>query len=300
MPEGTVPVFHEDVRVWEVTNKDTGEHVGLWYLDPFFAPGETLRCLGHELPQPHTFDGKKTVLSSNSSNFIKGDAGAPVLVSWDDATTFFHEFGHALHSLSSNVEYPTLNRRGARPHRVPVPAARALAAHGPRHQGLLDPSPDGRADAGGARRQDQARLHVWLQGFQTTEYLASALMDLRYHTTDPSSMNPDEFERTSLASLGMPAEVVMRHRSPQFGHVFSGEGYATGYYGYLWADVLTADAAEAFAEKPGRLLRSRSPLGWSSISSRHGTPSIRRTPIGRSEVVTPTSRPSCEIEVSRF
>ena len=95
------------------------------------------------------------------------------------------------------------------------------------------------------------RASTFNQGFQTTEYLASALMDLRYHTTDPSNMNPDEFERTSLTSLGMPAELVMRHRSPQFGHVFSGEGYATGYYGYLWADVLTADAAEAFAEAPG-------------------------------------------------
>ena len=89
------------------------------------------------------------------------------------------------------------------------------------------------------------------QGFITTEYLASALMDMRYHTYDPTGIDADAFERTNLEDLGMPSEIVMRHRSPHFGHIFSGEGYSAGYYGYLWADVLTADAAEAFAEAPG-------------------------------------------------
>ena len=89
------------------------------------------------------------------------------------------------------------------------------------------------------------------QGFDTTEYLASALMDMRYHMTDPAGLDPDAFERETLADLGMPDELPMRHRSPHFSHVFSGEGYSAGYYGYMWADVLTADAAEAFAEAPG-------------------------------------------------
>jgi len=89
------------------------------------------------------------------------------------------------------------------------------------------------------------------QGFTTTEYLASALMDMLYHTADPEGLDPDTFEREQLAKLGMPKELVMRHRSPQFGHVFSNEGYAAAYYGYMWADVLTADAAEAFAQAPG-------------------------------------------------
>jgi peptidyl-dipeptidase Dcp len=89
------------------------------------------------------------------------------------------------------------------------------------------------------------------QGFDTTEYLASALVDLRYHMVDPEGLDPDAFEKETLEELGMPKELVMRHRSPQFGHVFSGEGYSAGYYGYMWADVLTADAAEAFAEAPG-------------------------------------------------
>lgn len=89
------------------------------------------------------------------------------------------------------------------------------------------------------------------QGFETTEFLASALMDMKYHTTDPENIDPKTFEKETLAELNMPEEIVMRHRSPHFGHVFSGEGYATGYYGYLWADVLTSDASEAFAEAPG-------------------------------------------------
>ena len=89
------------------------------------------------------------------------------------------------------------------------------------------------------------------QGFATTEYLASALMDMKYHTMDPAGLDPDAFEREALAELKMPGEIVMRHRSPQFGHIFSSEGYSAGYYGYMWADVLTSDAAEAFAEAPG-------------------------------------------------
>jgi len=89
------------------------------------------------------------------------------------------------------------------------------------------------------------------QGFETTEYLASALVDMQYHTEDPSSLDPDAFEREALEALNMPDEIVMRHRSPHFTHIFSGEGYSAGYYSYIWADVLTSDAAEAFAEAPG-------------------------------------------------
>ena len=109
VPEGSVPVFHEDVGVWEVTDKTSGAHIGLWYLDPFARQGKRSGAWANSYRGHETFNGKKTVLSSNNSNFIKGAPGEPVLVSWDDATTFFHEFGHALHALASNVEYPTLN-----------------------------------------------------------------------------------------------------------------------------------------------------------------------------------------------
>ena len=106
--DGSVPVFHEDVKVWEVTHKKTGAHVGLWYLDPFARPGKRSGAWATTYRAYESFDGEKTVLASNNSNFIKGKPGDPVLISWTDAETFFHEFGHALHFLSANVAYPTL------------------------------------------------------------------------------------------------------------------------------------------------------------------------------------------------
>ncbi|HET6565578.1 MAG TPA: M3 family metallopeptidase, partial [Xanthomonadales bacterium] len=109
VPEGSVPVFHPDVKVWEVTHRDTGELVGLWYLDPFARTGKRSGAWASAYRSHETYDGKVTVLSSNNSNFSKGPPGEPVLISWDDARTYFHEFGHALHALSSNVAYPTLN-----------------------------------------------------------------------------------------------------------------------------------------------------------------------------------------------
>jgi peptidyl-dipeptidase Dcp len=250
VPAGAVPVFHPDVRVWEVTRKGSGEHVGLWYLDPFARRGKrsgawAVSYRGHE-----TFDGKQTVLSSNNSNFVAGAPGEPVLISWDDAVTYFHEFGHALHALSSNVAYPTLDG-GVRDYTefqsqllerwlLTDPVIDRFLVHHETGQ----PIPAELV----AKIKQAAKFN---QGFQTTEYLASALMDMRYHMTDPRGIDPVEFERRTLAELGMPREIVMRHRTPQFAHVFSSEGYAVGYYGYMWADVLTADAAEAFAEAPG-------------------------------------------------
>jgi len=248
--EGTVPVFHEDVKVWEVTDKTTGNHIGLWYLDPFARQGKRSGAWATSYRSHTTFDGKKTVLSSNNSNFIEGAPGEPVLISWDDATTYFHEFGHALHSLSSNVVYPTLNG-GVRDYTEFQSqllerwlSTDAVIDNYLVHHETGEPMP---ADLI-AKVKAAATFN---QGFGTTEYLASALVDMRFHTTDPAGIDPDAFERETLAELGMPDEIVMRHRSPHFGHIFSGEGYSAGYYGYMWADVLTSDASEAFAEAPG-------------------------------------------------
>jgi peptidyl-dipeptidase Dcp len=236
--------------VWEVTDAVSGEHVGLWYLDPFARAGKRSGAWASSYRTHETFDGKQTVLASNNSNFIQGAPGEPVLISWDDARTYFHEFGHALHSLSSNVAYPTLNG-GVRDYTefqsqllerwllTDEVIERYLV-----HHRTGEPIPDELV----AKIRKAATFN---QGFDTTEYLASALMDMRYHTVDPAGLDPDAFERETLAELGMPEQLVMRHRSPHFGHVFSGEGYSAGYYGYLWADVLTSDAAEAFAEAPG-------------------------------------------------
>ncbi|RDV16058.1 M3 family peptidase [Pontibacter diazotrophicus] len=250
VPEGSVPVFHEDVKVWEVTDKTTGEHIGLWYLDPFARQGKRSGAWASPYRSHTTFDGKETVLASNNSNFIKPAPGEPVLVSWDDATTFFHEFGHALHFLASNVKYPTLNS-GVRDYTEfqSQLLERWLSTDKVidqflKHHETGEPMPDELV-------AKIKKASTFNQGFGTTEFLASALMDMKYHLADPADIDPDKFERETLTTLNMPREIVMRHRSPHFGHVFSGEGYATGYYGYLWADVLTSDAAEAFEEAPG-------------------------------------------------
>jgi peptidyl-dipeptidase Dcp len=248
--EGSVPVFHEDVKVWEVTDKTSGEHVGLWYLDPFARQGKRSGAWATMYRSFSTFDGKETVLASNNSNFVKPAQGESALISWDDATTFFHEFGHALHFFSANVKYPTLNS-GVRDYTEfqSQLLERWLSTDKVINQFLLHHETGEPIPAELVAKIKNAS--TFNQGFETTEFLASALMDMKYHTTDPENINPKTFEKESLKELNMPEEIVMRHRSPHFGHVFSGEGYATGYYGYLWADVLTADAAEAFAEAPG-------------------------------------------------
>ena len=248
--DGAVPVFHEDVKVWEVTDRTTGAHIGLWYLDPFARQGKRSGAWASSYRGHETFNGEKTVLSTNNSNFVKAAPGEPVLISWDDAETYFHEFGHALHSLSSTVAYPTLNG-GVRDYTefqsqllerwlITDPVIEKYLVHYKTGEPMPKPLVE--------KIKAAANFN---QGFSTTEYLASALVDMKFHTTDPKGIDADSFERETLASLGMPSEIVMRHRSPHFGHIFSGEGYSAGYYGYMWADVLTSDAALAFEAAPG-------------------------------------------------
>jgi peptidyl-dipeptidase Dcp len=251
VPKGTVPVFHEDVKVWEVTNKDTGKHIGLWYLDPYARKGKRSGAWASQYRSHAEMEGEEeTVLASNNSNFVKPAPGEPSLISWDDATTFFHEFGHALHFFSSEVKYPILNS-GVRDYTEfqSQLLERWLSTDEVINRFLVhhetgEPIPQELVEK-------IKKASTFNQGFATTEFLASALMDMKLHTTDPSEINMDTFEKETLDELNMPSEIVMRHRTPHFGHVFSGEGYATGYYGYLWADVLTSDAAEAFREAPG-------------------------------------------------
>ena len=250
VPAGTIPVFHPDVGVWEVTDKASGKHVGYWYLDPYARAGKRSGAWASGYRSHSTFDGPVTTLSSNNSNFVKPAPGEPLLISFDDATTFFHEFGHALHGLSSSVEYPGLNG-GVRDY---TEFHSQLLEHWLltdkvvdkyfRHYKTGEPMPKALID----KIKNAATFN---QGFSTVEFLGSAIMDMRYHTVDPTNLDPRVFEKEELAKLGMPKEIPMRHRSTQFGHIFSSEGYAAGYYGYLWADVLTSDASEAFAEAPG-------------------------------------------------
>lgn len=248
--DGSVPIFHEDVKVFEVTQKSDGSHIGVFYLDPYARKGKRSGAWATTYRSYTSFDGETNVLASNNSNFVKAAKDEPILVSWDDAETFFHEFGHALHFLSADVKYPTLNG-GVRDYTEFQSQllerwiyTDEVIHNYLKHYETGKPMPSELVEK-------IKKASKFNQGFATTEFLASAIMDMKYHTTDPNEIDPKTFEKETLDELGMPKELVMRHRSPHFGHVFSGEGYATGYYGYLWADVLTSDAAEAFAEAEG-------------------------------------------------
>lgn len=247
-----IPVFHPDVTVWEVTNRKTGKHIGLWYFDPYAREGKRSGAWMNAYREQQRMDGEITTIVSNNSNFIKGKPGEPVLISWDDATTMFHEFGHALHGLSSNVTYPSLSGTNVPRDYVEFPSQ--LLEHWLSTPEVLQrfalhyktgkPIPQELVDK-------IKRASTFNQGFATTEYLASALVDMKLHLAGGQKIDPDKFERETLASLGMPREIVMRHRTPQFGHIFSSDGYSAGYYSYLWSDVITADAFGAFMEGKG-------------------------------------------------
>jgi len=245
-----LPVAHPDIRTFEV-RKD-GQRVGLWYFDPYARAGKNSGAWMNEYRIQERFLGEVTPIVSNNANFVKGAPGEPILVSWDDATTMFHEFGHALHGLNSNVTYPALAGTSVVRDFVEFPSQ--LNEHWlPTHEVLTrfathyktgEPMPD-------ALAAKIKKAHTFNQGFLTVEYLASAIVDMKAHLAGDTPIEPRAFEKKTLAEIGMPAEIVMRHRMPHFGHIFSGDGYSAGYYDYIWADTLTADAAEAFQEAPG-------------------------------------------------
>lgn len=251
-PVTNVPVFHSDVSVWEVTDKETGRHIGLWYFDPYARAGKRSGAWMNAYRRQERFETPTSTLVSNNSNFVKGNPGEAVLISWDDATTLFHEFGHAVHGLSSNVSYPSLSGTAVARDYVEFPSQ--LLEHWlstpevlqrfALHHRTGQPIP-------AELVQRIERASNFNQGFETTEYLSSALVDMKFHLAGSRPIDPDVFEREALASLGMPREIVMRHRSPQFMHVFGSDAYSAGYYSYLWSDVLTADAFGAFGEGSG-------------------------------------------------
>lgn len=246
-----VSTCHPSVRVWSVANA-AGAPVGLWYFDPYARPGKLSGAWMSEYRRQQRFDGVITPIVSNNANFIEGRPGEPVLVSWDDAVTLFHEFGHALHGLSSNVNYPSLSGTSVARDFVEFPsqllehwlATPAVLNRFAVHHETGQPIP-------GELVQKIERAKHFNQGFGTVEYLSSALIDMRLHLAGSEPIDAGRFERETLAALGMPREIVMRHRTPQFSHVFAGDGYSAGYYSYLWADTLTADAWEAFIAEGG-------------------------------------------------
>lgn len=197
-------------------------------------------------------EGDVPVIVSNNANFVKGKPGEPILISWDDGRTLFHEFGHALHGLNSSVTYPSLAGTNVPRDYVEFPsqllerwlATRAVLDRFALHYQTGRPIP-----AGLVERIE--RTQTFNQGFLTVEYLASALVDMKMHLAGATPIDPAKFERETLAALGMPSELVMRHRPTHFLHIFSGDGYSAGYYSYLWSDTLSADAYEAFLEATG-------------------------------------------------
>ncbi|HTN51752.1 MAG TPA: M3 family metallopeptidase [Anaeromyxobacter sp.] len=250
-PAKNVPVYHPDVRVWEVRD-GAGKHVGLWYFDPYAREGKRSGAWMNAYRNQERFDGEVPTIVSNNANFVKGKPGEPVLVSWIDAETLFHEFGHALHGLSSSVGYPSLSGTNVARDYVEFPSQlleRWLSTPEVLSRFALNvttgkPMPE-------ALLQKIERASKFNQGFITVEYLAGAIVDMKLHLAGDRPIDPDAFERETLAEIGMPREIVMRHRTPQFAHIFSDDGYSAGYYSYLWADTLSADAYEAFTEAGG-------------------------------------------------
>jgi peptidyl-dipeptidase Dcp len=242
-----LPVIHPDVTVYEVTR--AGKHVGLWYFDPFARDGKQSGAWMSEYRTQEAMPGKDAIapIVSNNSNFVK--AKGAVLISWDDATTMFHEFGHALHGLNSNVRYPTLAGTNTKRDFVEFPSQ--LNEHWLRTPEILGKFALHHETGKPIPKELVAKITKakhFNEGFRTVEYLASAIYDLKIHTAPAAAgIDPGEFEKRTMQEIGMPAEMVMRHRPTHFGHIFAGDGYSAGYYSYIWADTLTADAAEAFA-----------------------------------------------------
>ena len=242
-----VPVFHPDVRVWEV--KRDGQHLGLWYFDPYARRGKRSGAWMNAYRSQKNIDQPISPIVSNNSNFIKGKPGEPVLISWDDAVTLFHEFGHALHGLCSQCRYPSQSGTSVARDYVEFPSqlnehwlsTPEILQRYAVHYETGEPIP-------AELLQKIENAATFNQGFQTVEYLASALVDMKLHLAGDVAIDPDQFERDTLSELGMPSEIVMRHRTPHFAHVFADDGYSAGYYSYLWSDALTADAAEVFED----------------------------------------------------
>ena len=251
-PATNVPVAHPDIKVWEVTDKTSGKHIGLWYFDPYARVGKRSGAWMNAYRSQERINGEITTIVSNNSNFSKGKPGEPVLISWDDAITMFHEFGHALHGLNSNVTYPSLSGTSVArdyvefpsqllEHWLPTPEVLQKFAV---HYQTGKPIPQALVDK-------IERSKTFNQGFSTVEYLAAAILDMKLHLAGDQKIDARTFEKDALAELGMPKEIVLRHRLPQFLHVFSSDGYSAGYYSYLWSDVITADSFGAFTEAGG-------------------------------------------------
>ena len=247
VPAGSVPGFHPDVEVFEVTNKSDGSHVGLFYSDDFSRAGKRSGAWATTYRSYSTYDGVRNVLSSNNNNFTKAEGGQPILISLDDAETLFHEFGHALHSLSAAYTYPALGGTPRDYVEYPSQVHEHWVLSRPILDGFMRHYQTGEAMPQALVDKVEAAA-TFNQGYATVSYLSSALVDMDLHTQATPPTDIDAFERESLARYGMPKEIVMRHRLPQFNHLFTSDAYSAGYYSYLWSEVMDADTWAYFEE----------------------------------------------------
>lgn len=244
---GTVPVFEPQVRTFEV--KRDGKMIGLFYLDNFARAGKRSGAWMTTYRSQHKLGGKNDiVLASNNNNFVPGADGVPTLISIDDASTLFHEFGHAIHYLNSDITWPGLG--GTPRDFVEYPSqvnenwllTPYILNTYAKHYKTGEPIP-------AALVEKIKASDTFNQGFATVEYLSSAILDMKLHNRSTPVADPAAFERDTLAEIGMPKEMVMRHRLPQFNHLFADDGYSAGYYSYLWSETMDADTWAAFTEK---------------------------------------------------
>jgi peptidyl-dipeptidase Dcp len=244
--------YHPDVRVFEI--RDFNDNLIALFLGDYFArpskrSGAWMSSFQsqHKLPLKSGIKGEIPIIY-NVCNFAKPAEGRPALLSLDDARTLFHEFGHALHGMLSNVTYPSVSGTGVSRDFVELPSqlyehwltVPAILKEFAVHYETGEPMPEALLDKVLAAR-------TFNSGFATVEFTSSALVDMAFHTRAPTE-DPIVVEREVLAEIGMPSSITMRHRTPHFSHVFSGDGYSAGYYSYMWSEVLDADAFDAFME----------------------------------------------------
>jgi peptidyl-dipeptidase Dcp len=242
-----IDVWHDDVRTFEMLDSD-GNVRAIFFADYFARSTKRSGAWMSRLQSAHKLDGGQMPFIVNVMNFAKASPGEPVLLSLDDARTLFHEFGHALHGLLSTVTFPSISGTSVARDFVELPSQ--LFEHWLTVPEILEQYAV-HYETGTPIPQELVakikRARTFNSGFQTVEFAASALVDMAYHTAGEVA-DPSAFESQTLAALQMPREIVMRHRSPHFLHIFSGDGYSAGYYSYLWSEVLDADAFQAFKE----------------------------------------------------
>ena len=246
-----VPTVRPEIRVFKVSHSN-GDLIGLWYFDPYARDGKSSGAWMNEYRTQERMKGEVKPIVSNNCNFTKAKPGDPVLVSWDDADTMFHEFGHAIHGLSSNVTYPSLAGTSVPADFVEFPsqlnehwlATPEVLSQFALHYQTGKPMPKALIDK-------IMKAHTFNQGFQVCEYLSNAIVDMKLHLAGEQEIDVAAFARKTLDELGMPKEMVLRHPIMAFGHIFSDDGYAAGYYSYLWSEVFDQDAWAAFNEEGG-------------------------------------------------